>query len=188
MPPELVELRLVTQHFLSYNAPRTGHADPAHYHLSCRVDGAPVTGELDTEDLFSQLGGRFERLGGREGQLLTASSAVQVLAALAAHSDVLVHAPAPGGLPGGYPVRLRGGARVDLGPRLTLGEAVRINEECQRADGIESIAADGTVTFTGPEMAVMKRLLGYECRTMPLADTAHRAEELGRKYRQLTES
>lgn len=41
---------------------------------------------------------------------------------------------------------------------------------------------DGTVVFTEPEMAIMKSMLGYECRRMSLADTPAWAAELGAKY------
>ena len=81
----------------------------------------------------------------------------------------------------------RTGGELDLGD-LPRDEAVRINERCQAADGIEHIDADGTVTFTEPEMAIMRRLLGYECKTMQLADSAAHADELAAKYRAFAES
>ncbi|NEC09501.1 hypothetical protein G3I26_30135 [Streptomyces sp. SID7909] len=182
--PSEVELRLVTQHYFSHYVPRFGDAGRGAYHLSARAGGRPVDPPVDHAEVFAQLGGRLKRLGGVDGQLLTASSAVRVLTGLATDSGVLAHAPAPGGLPGGYPVRVgAAGGTVDLDGSLTLPEAIRINEECQRADGIEGIDADGTVTFTEREMAIMKRLIGYECRTMKLGDTAEWAKELGHKYR-----
>jgi len=42
----------------------------------------------------------------------------------------------------------RNGGTVTLPPDLNLEEAVRINEEGQRFDGIERIDEDGTVHFT----------------------------------------
>ncbi|MBB1246307.1 hypothetical protein GL263_22510 [Streptomyces durbertensis] len=182
---ERVELRLVAQHYFSHYVPRAGDAGEGTYHLSARVDGRQVGEEVAHGAVFRQLNGRLKRLGGVAGQLLTASSAVRVLTAMATDSGVLAHAPAPGGLPGGYPVRVgRDGGTVDLGGALSLREAVRLNEQCQVADGIESIDADGTVTFTEREMDVMDRMLGYRCRTMPLSECADRADELGQKYRE----
>ncbi|MEU1307717.1 hypothetical protein ABZ419_02295 [Streptomyces cinnamoneus] len=186
-PPQ-VELRLVTQHFVSYNATRTGSADPAHYHYSSRIDGRHRADVIDDRAVFAQLNGPLQREGGREGQLLTAASAVQVLTAMATNSDALVHAPSPSGLPGGYPVRIRADAAVvDLDGQLTLAEAVRINEQCQRADGIERITPDGTVTFTEQETDVMRRVLGYECPSMKLDDATYWADELSHKYREFTQ-
>ena len=177
-----VELRLVAQHYFSHYVPRFGEAGRGAYHLSARVGGQAI--EVDHAALFAQLGGRLKRLGGAAGQLLTASSAVRVLHGMATDSGILAHAPAPGGLPGGYPVRVgRDGGALDLDERLTRADAIALNEACQRADGIERIEEDGTVVFTEPEMAIMKSMLGYECRRMSLADASGHAEELGAKYR-----
>ncbi|MEU8521312.1 hypothetical protein [Streptomyces sp. NBC_01216] len=180
--PADVELRLTAQHYFSHYVPRFGDAGRGAYHLSVRVAGRPGA-EVDHGALFAQLDRRLKRLGGIDGQLLTASSAVRVLRGLATDSGTLAHAPAPDGLPGGYPVRVhRDGAALDLPDGLGLAEAIRLNEECQRADGIDRIDQDGTVHFTEPEMAVMKRLLRYECQSMKLGDVSGWADELGTKY------
>ncbi|WNZ13665.1 hypothetical protein [Streptomyces sp. 11x1] len=181
--PADVRLRLVAQHYFSHYVPRFGDAGKGAYHLDVRVDGRASTAEVDHHALFAQLDHRLKRLGGIDGQLLTASSAVRVLHGMATDSGVLAHAPAPGGLPGGYPVRVhREGGTLDLPDGLTQEEAVRLNEDCQRADGIDRIDDDATVHFTEPEMSVMKRLLGYDCPSMKLGDCADWADELGRKY------
>lgn len=182
--PAAVRLRLVAQHYFSHYVPRAGDAGGGAYHLDVEVDGRAPSRDVPHTDVFGQLNGRLKRLGGVDGQLLTASSAVRVLTGIATDSGIHAHAPAPGGLPGGYPVRVgRHGATLDLPAGLPRAEAVRINERCQAADGIEHIDADGTVTFTEPEMSIMRRLLGYECKTMKLADSAHHADELAAKYR-----
>lgn len=179
--PAVVEIRLVAQHYFSHYVPRFGDSRKGVYHLTARVGGEPLT--VPHERVFRDLTGPLKRLGGLDGQSLTASSATRVLTALATDSGEICHTPAPNGLPGGYPVRVdRSGAAVDLDPELSLDEAVRINEVCQAADGIEHIDEEGTVTFTDPEMDVMKRVIGYECRTMKLDEAAEWSRELGRKY------
>lgn len=180
-----VSVRLVAQHYVSHSVPRFGHAAGAPYHLTVRIHGERVN-DLDADaEVFALLATRLRRLGGVEGQLLTASSAFRVLAAMATDSGEVMHAPGPAGQPGGYPVRVDGdGATVDVDLSLSLADAVRINEEGQRADGIDRIEPDGTVVFTEAEMSVMKRLLGYDCRTMSLADAPAQAEELGARYRE----
>ena len=60
----------------------------------------------------------------------------------------------------------------------------RINEAGHRLDGIASIGADGTVCFVDEQMLVLKRLLGYECRCMPLAEVELWADDLKTRYRQ----
>lgn len=182
--PRDVEIRLVAQHYFSHYVPRYGTEGDGSYHLTAAANGRLLDG-VSHHAVFAHLGGSLRRLGGEAGQLLTASSAMRVIQAMATDSGILAHAPAPQGLPGGYPVRVgQAGAVVDLPPSITLTDAIRVNEECQRADGIEHIAEDGTVTFTEREMGVMEKLLGYECRTMRLAETADWAEELRRKYQE----
>lgn len=180
---EDVEVRLVAQHYFSHYVPRFGVAGRGAYDLSVRVNGDNLSHELEHSEIFSQFTGRLKRIGGIDGQLLTASSAVRVLKAVASDSGSLVHAPAPGGLPGGYPVRVGlNTVALDLEDGLGSDEAIHINEECQRADGIESIEGDGTVVFSEPEMSIMKSMLGYECSRMALDDAPFYAEELGVKY------
>jgi len=183
-PVGSVQLRLVAQHYFSHYVPRFGTAGRGSYHLSATLDGVAVPAEqVSHAAVFSRLVGPLKRVGGLRGQQLTASSAARVLTAMASDSGALVHAPSPNGLPGGYPVTVgRHGGVPDLDSQLSLPEAVRINEECQRADGIERIDDDGTVTFTEPEMRVMANLLGYSCRSMTLDDTPGWAEELSSKY------
>lgn len=184
LEPADVEVRLVAQHYFSHYVPRFGDEGNGAYHLSAEANGKPLD-DIPHKAVFAHLNGRLRRMGGDAGQLLTASSAMRVIKAMATDSKILAHAPAPDGLPGGYPVRVgRDGATVDLPGSLSLADAIRINEDCQRADGIEHIADDGSVTFTEREMAVMTKLLGYTCRTMRLEDTAAWAEELGGKYQE----
>jgi hypothetical protein len=95
----------------------------------------------------------------------------------------LTHAPAPSGLPGGYPVRVDGkGGQVVLPPELTLEQAIRINEEGQRYDGIDKIDQDGTVHFTENASTIIKEMMGYECTVMKLEESEERARELGAKF------
>jgi hypothetical protein len=81
---------------------------------------------------------------------VTAAAAVPVLEALLPGAAPLrCSAPAPGGLPGGYPVRIEdGGVTLDLPPGLTEQEAIAFNDAMARGDGIERIDDDGTVHFT----------------------------------------
>jgi hypothetical protein len=77
---------------------------------------------------------------------LTGASTVQVVEALLSETPVRAHAPAPRGLPGGYPVRLsRDTIAVDWPDEAA---AVAINERAQCWDGIERVEPDGTIVFT----------------------------------------
>jgi hypothetical protein len=77
---------------------------------------------------------------------LTAAHTATIAEALLSDEPVHAHAPAPGGRPGGYPVRVsRAGVDVDWPDEA---EAVAINERAARWDGLERIEPDGTIVFT----------------------------------------
>ena len=75
------------------------------------------------------------------------------------------------------------GGTVVLPDDLTLEEAIRINEEGQRFDGIDRIDEDGTVHFVDEHMAIVKDMIGYECKSMRLEDTEEQYKELDRKFK-----
>ena len=81
---------------------------------------------------------------------ITAAATLPVLEALLPEAAPLRWStPAPGGLPGGYPVRIANGSvTLDLPPGVTPDETVSFNERMGRADGVERIDDDGTVHFT----------------------------------------
>jgi hypothetical protein len=81
---------------------------------------------------------------------VTAAAALPVLQALLPGSASLRWStPAPGGLPGGYPVVIADGAvTLDLPPGLTKQDAIAFNDRMAHQDGIEKIDDDGTVHFT----------------------------------------
>jgi putative hydrolase of the HAD superfamily len=64
---------------------------------------------------------------------------------------------------------------------------MHINQEGQRLDGIERIDDDGTVTFAEQNRAMLKEVLGYECRRMPLSGVESWARDLQARYRSFVE-
>ena len=143
-PVRSVQIRMVAQHYVSHAIPRFGDCGEAPAHIQVLLDGEDVTTNIDRQALLLALTGPLKRVGGREGQTLTAASATLVLRAMTTGSAEVVHTPGPNGLPGGYPVRFDGlSPHVVLPTGVSLEDAIKINEGGQRADGIESIAADG---------------------------------------------
>lgn len=181
--PRDVEVRLYTQHYLSHYVPRRGLPRQAHYKLLYSVDGRGATGSLLPADIFETARTHYRRMGGIDGQYLTACSAVTVLEGLISPTPVLVHVPGPLGLPGGYPVKLHaGGIEVQFSAECTEQQAVEINQQCQSQDGIDSIHEDGSVTFNPTCMTVFKQLLGYSKREMSISQSADFAQELACAY------
>jgi hypothetical protein len=92
--------------------------------------------------------------------MLTAFSAVPILRALFPGGvTVRTSAPGPLGLPGGYPVEIRNGhVSLDLPSGTDLAEVTAFQNLAARGDGVESIAADGTVSFTAAAREAVQHL------------------------------
>ena len=187
--PVDVQVRLYAQHFFSHYVPRGGLPPRASYRLFYEVKDRPVLPRLPAEAIFSTVRSEFRRLGGIDGQFLTACSAVTVIEGLFSPTPVLAHAPGPLGLPGGYPVWLHDGRiQVQFSEACPQDEAVRINSICQGQDGIDEIHCDGSVTYNPQCMAVMQAMLGYSKKTMAIEQSAEFAHELASKYRSFKHS
>lgn len=185
IPVKEVTVYFACQHYVSHYIPRFGTAGGAPYYLKAMVGGRDVTGQVGIDEVFADLPKRFRRPGGRDGQILTASSAATVTLAIADDSYQFTHSPGPDGLPGGYPVIVSAsGAKVHLPDGITLQKAIEINEKGQQADGIERIDKDGTVTYCDWSMDIMKEMIGYDRRVMKLDETEDASQELGRKFKE----
>ncbi|MGV8920133.1 MAG: hypothetical protein ACOH2R_20405 [Pseudomonas sp.] len=181
--PDQVQVKLIAQHYFSHYVPRAGLPPEANYKLWYRVNGVDCTGKISDAEIFHQARSQFRRLGGVEGQFLTAASAVSVISNIFSIDEVEVHAPGPHGLPGGYPVRLGAGqVLLSLPDGVSRAEAIVINQQGQRQDGIESIEANGGVRFALKQMSIMTEQLGFEMPYMLLQDVQQWAAELGHKY------
>ena len=119
---------------------------------------------------------RFRRaLDGDEINLLTAASARAALRALCGAGGT-VHVSLPGvqGLPGGVPVVLEGGTvRCSHPDGLNHDELAFLLRDWGRADGIESISAEGVVRFTQRYQDIVAPLSRDLCE--PLAPGIARA-------------
>jgi hypothetical protein len=98
---------------------------------------------------------------GVETHDLTATATLVLIESLLADVPSSVHAPAPGGLPGGYPLIVsRHAIDLDVAPDLSPSEAIHINERAAAWDGVERVEPDGTVVFTAPVVDAVERVLG----------------------------
>lgn len=96
--------------------------------------------------------------------------------------------PGPNGLPGGYPCRLsQEGAEVVLPNDLTLENAIKINEQGARFDGIEAVKDDGTVVYLDENVRNMEDILGYRCKELRVSEVGERAKELNAKLKKCYE-
>ncbi len=111
---------------------------------------------------------------------VTAAAALPVLQALLPGAVPLRWStPAPGGLLGGYPVRIDGGSiELDLPPGLTRAEAIAFNEQMTRADGVERVDHDGTVYFTAACREAVAAVDPGLADPLPISDLGARAARL----------
>lgn len=189
VPVTEIHLRGVFHHYVNYVATRNGDPSPAPMHLSGWV-GSPVRDDpgnapltFDPATVFAPLAKGLKRLSGPDYQHVTGATAAVVLRGLLDGSDVHTHAPGPLGLPGGYPVRLLDShVHLDLPDGVSLSDAVAINNQGGRYDGIETIAADGTVVFRRENLEPMSRHLGYDCTELRLRESRAHAEELAERF------
>ncbi|MFQ5742293.1 MAG: hypothetical protein ACE5HV_01760 [Acidobacteriota bacterium] len=146
------------------------------YFLRLLLKGEDVTEEIAAEGLLLT---PYPLPSGPGWSHLTACSAVRLVRALLADRPSLLHAPGPGGLPGGYPVLVAGG-EVRPAPLegLSLGAAIDINERSHIFDGIERIAEDGTAVFAPASAAIMRSELGYDCDRLMPEEAEERGTEL----------
>ncbi|MDH3229299.1 MAG: hypothetical protein OEN55_05870 [Alphaproteobacteria bacterium] len=157
--PAAVDIRLVAQHALEYFVYREAEATAAEappFLIEATVDGRDVS-EIARAALFRPCPIPYDLDFNR----LTASSALDLLGALAGRRDIRTHVPAPDGLVGGYPVRVRAGAvALDLPVEMDRAQAVASNLASLPWDGLQSIAEDGTAVFTETTAVSLHALLG----------------------------
>jgi hypothetical protein len=185
VPLDAVRVALVAHHALVSAAYRgaTDHIPP--YHLRIFHHDEDITEHVDAEAL---LAAEYPLPPGSASHLLTAGCIVRLIRAFFADEEVSLHAPAPGGLPGGYPVLVgRAGVRTAPIPDLTLDEAIAINERSHIFDGIERIEDDGTVIFAPRSVEIMRDALDYECDRLPPEEAEARAHELIARFRALAQ-
>jgi hypothetical protein len=187
VPIRSISIFLVMHHYAEYWVVREGHTGGAPYFLKVLVDGDDVSKKFSGEQLFSDIINYARRPGRPDGHYMVASSAIQKIMSIYNDTQELSHAPGPEGLIGGYPIRLGAqGVEVILPREITKEEAVKINEDSQKMEGIEEIKEDGTVRFTDKSCKIMKELLGYDCKEMKINDCAEKAHELGSLYKRFT--
>jgi hypothetical protein len=141
-----------------------------------------VTKELGPDRILSDAGSIPVPEGAQRTQQ-TASSSLKIIMAILNNKGEFAHPPGPNGLVGSYPSFVGGsGAKLALPTELTLQDAISINEQAQKFDGIEEIRDGGTVILTEKTHDIMKEMLGYECKVLKVAEAEERAKELGTLY------
>lgn len=178
-----VQVFIVGHHFACAWATKGSPGDVPPFFLKIFVDCRDVTSQYDAVKLLRNAGSMDKELGGSSCDSRVASSMCKHALALLNDSRIFTLTPSPNGLVGGYPIRLgRAGADVLLPEGITMEEAIEINLEGQRRDGIEEIRGDGTIVFPDRVVDAMKKALNFECKSFKVVDVDDVAEELKRKF------
>jgi hypothetical protein len=184
-PLDSIRVSLVAHHALVPCAYRGVCDRIPPYHVRIFHHGEDVTPRVDAEALLVS---DYPFPPGAASHFLTAGCIVRLIGAFISEHVITTHAPAPGGLPGGYPVLVsRDGIRPAPIPGLSLDEAIAINERSHIFDGIESIEDDGTVVFVDRSVELMREALGYECDRLRPDEAENRAHELIARFRALAD-
>ena len=187
VPVRDVALFIVGAHYVCYHIESEGNTAGAPYYLRIFVNGKDVTQKIDPDQKLKREGwDDIPQIPEDPIMLntLTAATVVKVIRAILQDTKEIVNTPGPNGLPGAYPVRLgRELVEVVLPDDITLEEAIKINEEGNRFDGIEKIEDDGTIVFTDKSYEVMRRVLGHDVKRFNVRDSQRVARELGRAFR-----
>jgi len=178
-----VGIYMVAPHFVSYYLTRYGNTGGAPYYLKVMIDDRDVTSQLDMNEVLANVITLGKRPGGARAHPVVASSVCRIIMGILFDTREISHAPGPNGLPGGYPVRLSSaGVEVFLPDGLTLEEAVRINNEAQVLEGVQSVEEDGTVIITEKSAEVFRKLLDYDCRSYTVENCQEKCRELREKF------
>ncbi len=186
VPVGHVKVRMVGHHWV--NAAVLEGRRTSDIPLICRiaVDGVDITDQVDVPRLL--LAGTENFPPGFEDTWLIAASAAQKALALVGHEPIEAHAPGPNGLVGGYPICLHNG-KVDvlLPEGVSEDDALKVNLEGQRLDGIESITAAGDVILTEHARSVIHDVFGWDYERYELSSIVEAAHEVTSRYREFAE-
>jgi predicted RNA-binding protein with TRAM domain len=179
---------VVAHNFHSYNVLLHGTTHGIPFYLKIVIAGTDVTDRIDREAFLREIAESSPIPAAAGASSIAAGSLSKVVLALINDSAERTHAPGPLGLPGGYPVLLSQREVTLLLPAdITLEQAVAINEEGQRADGIERIEADGMVVLTDKAQRAVKEMFGIELRQFKPEEAQSAAEQLSQQLRGLGE-
>jgi len=178
IPPQEIAVYLYTAHSMCTLA----NLKDIPFILKIYAAGLDVTSNYDSKKLVRRFNASL--LNAETTSWIAhprvAASAVKNLMAMINNTNELTHVCGPKGLPGGYSVRMSAvGPEVILTEGVTMEDALKVNLDALKFDGVEEIKEDGTVVFTEESRQLTKEWLGMDCgRELRLADIEEHAKEV----------
>jgi hypothetical protein len=182
VPMDIIKTYLVAHH-LWWVYPREAGYKKGPYFLKVMVNDKDVTNQFDTDELMWESIKLYPP--GTEFTTVSASSTIKNMYALLGTTPLFTHSPSPNGLPGGYPILLSSqGAELALPEGITMEEAIKINEDSARLDGIERIESDGTVVFADYSHEILSEMIGFNQKSFRPEESYEVALEMISKYKE----
>ena len=174
-PPDRVEVKLVAQHAFEYYVLNTTVPDELPpYLLKATLDGKDITPIAD-----KALRQPFPFSYDLHFNRVSASSGLVALKALTQKETSKIHLPGIGALVGGFPVIASGsGVMIDIASEWSMEQAVFVNEESLKWDGISQITKDGTIVFTDKTQRALYELSGKFIETLSVETAQDQAKDL----------
>lgn len=186
-PMRNIQVFMVAHHFHVIAILTTGSTQGAPYYLKVLIEGNDSKESITDDEIFSSIHKAVATPSGTDSHPIVAASSVRNISAALFDNEDIFHAPGPSGLPGGYPVRFESGIpRIVLPDELKLDDAVKINLEAQKFDGIEEIDERGTLTITDQAFETMKEYLNYGRKTVGVDELEDAASELRSRFVEAT--
>ena len=185
VPMREINVYFIAEHVVNVMGTRTG----IPYFLRVMIGDKDITSKYDVHSLTDRLMGECPHewySWVRHPEV--ASSAVKNIMAILNDTNEFTHAPGPNGLIGGYPIRIGArGIEIELPEGITMEQAIKINVDDCKYEGIEEIKDDGTLVVTDEAYKIAKKLFGIECREIQVADTADWAKEIVAGHKRLAD-
>lgn len=162
IPIEDVSATMIIHRVHRGNMYRALKAEKTPYYLRIRAKDKDVTNEYDLDKLISEAvnltGTESLSCQNTTNDSMTAASLARNVLAVIGDTHEQIHVPGVGEMPGGAPARIGSkGAKLELPSEVSYDDALRMNQEGMKLEGIEGIENDGTVIFTDALIEHMKR-------------------------------
>jgi len=184
VPVSDVRVYLISGHAIVPQGTKTG----LPFFFKATIGDKDITSKHDVHSLISD---SLYRAGPADKSGLLAdpyiaASAVRNIKAILNDTNEFAHSPGPNGLPGGYPIRISAtGIKIELPEGITLEQAVRINLDSLKYDGVAEIKEDGTVVLTDEAYHTGKEMYGLDVLEFRFVDLDDIAKELVTAVRKL---
>lgn len=179
VPTREIDIKLIAHHYHSWFMRSPSELSDLenrmfYFRAFCRSDDVTETFMSDP-DFLPSVRKRYPYQRPR----FAATSVVKNTLRMLRMDSVVSHVSSPAALGGGMDARFTSDGWVPVLPKdMTMAAVETLLQTAREADGIQSIASDGTVTFTPVANGAMSELLGFDCTVLKPGDVQDRAKEL----------